>query len=388
MNALRPASAPPPDFAHSTLGFTTAQHVAVGQHMVMPSAVTLAYFGKLPSRGDFVRSARQPVLMQQLDGWLARTMAAMSEDVRWKATFDAATPLHFVCLGPWQRAGLAGYLVPSQDAGGRRYPFMTTGSFDVADPARFLPMSPLALTKLWSRLATSARLAQAAPDLQDAQPQLHADAVVVDTAPDAHRADFERFVANTSVNRLDTLMRAQHRGDAIDAERADDASVRQTILALGLLLRPAVQHGFGRVDKTLSLPLPADPTQRSVVAAFWLALIRPFVMRHDVELAIFFAPRVQRPRMVVGFSGASATLLQSLLDPHPHHHPHRHPPHPSAPQEIDLSQAAWVESAVNETAAGSNGLRKLSTYLHDPQLSLKQVLATFGEAFEVTSSMV
>lgn len=348
-----------PDFAHSTLGFSTAQHVATSQHMVKPSSVTLACFGKLPSRGDFVRSAQQPALMQQLDQWLARAMDAMSADVRWKATFDAATPLHFVFLGPRQRVGLAGYVVPSRDASGRRYPFMTTGSFDVADPARFMAVSPLALTKLWSRLATSARLAQAAADLNDVQPQLHADSVVVDTAPDAHLAGFEQFTLHTSVSALEALLHGP-----------SHVSARQSILALGLLLQPAFKQTLGDASKALALPLPAEPAKRSAVAAFWLALMGRFVAGRDVELAVFFAPRAPRPRMLVGFTGASAKLLHGLLDPTL-----------SADHVIDVGQAEWVEEWVSEAAGATAGLRKLSGYLHEPQLSLMQVMTTFREAF-------
>lgn len=354
-----------PDFAHSTLGFSTASHVASGQHMVAPSRVTLAYFGKLPSRGDFVRSARQPALMQQLDQWLARTMDAMSADVRWKTTFDAATPLHFVFLGPRQRVGLAGYLVPSRDASGRRYPFITTGSFEVADPARFVAMSPLALTKLWSWLARSARLAQEAPDLADVQAQLNADAVavVVDTAPDAHRAGFEQFVSNSSVSSLETLLHGPQR-----------VSARQSILALGLLLQPALRqpeaHGLGTASKALALPLPAEPAKRPAVAAFWLALLSGFAAASDVELAVFFSPRAARPRMLVGFTGASARLLHGLLDPTL-----------GTDHVIDISQAEWVEPWVDDAAGATPSLRKLSGYLHEPQLSLMQVMTTFREAF-------
>ncbi len=344
-----------PDFAHSMLGFSTASHVATGRHLVAPSSVTLAYFGKLPSRGDFVRSARQPALMQQLDLWLARTMDAMSADVRWKSSFDAATPLHFVFLGPRQRAGLAGYLVPSHDASGRRYPFVTTGSFDVADPARFAAVSPLALTRLWSRLARSARLAQESPDLDDALPQLNADSVMVDTAPCAHLAGFEQFVSSTCVSELDAWLRL---------------SARQSILALGLLLQPALQQGLGRADKALALPLPIEPTKRSAVAAFWLTLLSLFVAGSDVELAVFFAPRVSRPRMLVGFTGASARLLHGLLDPAC-----------QADHVVDAGQAAWVEDWVNDAAGATASLRKLSGYLHEPQLSLMQVMTTFREAF-------
>jgi type VI secretion system protein ImpM len=351
-----------PDFAHSTLGFSTAQHVAQGQRMVRPTNVRLDYFGKLPSRGDFVRGAHQPALMQQLDAWVSRAMDALSEDVRWKATFDAATPLHFVFLGPRDPVGLAGYVVPSQDASGRRFPFMTTGTFDVAEPARFMAMSPLALTRLWSRLATSARLAQAAPDLSDAQPQLDAGAVQVDTAPDAHLASFEKFAAATTLADLETML--------LPLGGAAAPVVRQAVLAVGLLLAPTLRQGFAGMDKALALPLPAEPAQRAAVAAFWLALVTRFALRDDVELAVFFAPHLPRPRMLVGFAGASSTLLQGLLDPAL-----------AAAQGVDVSEAAWVEDWVSEAAGATPGVRRLSGYLQEPQLSLKQVMATFREAF-------
>ena len=352
-----------PDFAHSTLGFSTAQHVASGQRMVQPTSVKLDYFGKLPSRGDFVRGAQQPALMQQLDAWVSRAMDSMSQDVRWKMTFDAATPLHFVFLGPRQPVGLAGYVVPSQDASGRRFPFMTTGTFEVAEPARFMAMSPLALTKLWSRLATSARLAQSAPELDDAQPQLVADSVQVDTAPDAHLASFEKFAAATTLADLQAMLRPL--GDT------PAPSLRQTVLALGLLLAPTLQQGFAGIDKALALPLPGEPARRSAVAAFWLALVTRFAARADVELAVFFAPRLPRPRMLVGFAGASSALLQGLLDPAA-----------ASERVIDVSTAEWVEDWVSEAAGATPGLRKLSGYLLEPALSLKQVMATFREAFD------
>lgn len=355
-------STPTPDFAHSTLGLSTAQHVSASRKMITPCAVKLAYFGKLASRGDFVRSPEAPELMQKLDRWLARTMESMSQDVRWKATFDAATPLHFVLLGPRQHQGLAGYVVPSQDSSGRRYPFMTTGTFELGEPARFVAVSPLALTRLWSRLATSARLAQSATDLQDVQPLLHAEAVQIDTAPTAHLAGFEAFAGETTLGMLDTLLRTDDAGAPPVA--------RQTILALGLLLQPAVQPGFAQADKAIALPLPQAASKRSAVAAFWLSLLTRFVVAHDVELAIFFVPHKQRPRMLVGFTGASATLLHGLLDPH---HPGDH--------VLDLSHAAWVEDALTEAAGAPPALRKLSGYLQEPELSLKQTMATFREAF-------
>jgi len=107
------------------------------------------------------------------------------------------------------------------------------------------------------------------------------------------------------------------------------------------------------------------------VAAFWLALVTRFAARADVELAVFFAPRLPRPRMLVGFAGASSALLQGLLDPAA-----------ASERVIDVSTAEWVEDWVSEAAGATPGLRKLSGYLLEPALSLKQVMATFREAFD------
>ncbi|WP_255213726.1 type VI secretion system-associated protein TagF, partial [Burkholderia pseudomallei] len=38
----------------------------------------IAYFGKIPSRGDFVKSAHNPQLLQTLDHWIARAMELLA----------------------------------------------------------------------------------------------------------------------------------------------------------------------------------------------------------------------------------------------------------------------------------------------------------------------
>ena len=69
----------------------------------MSSAVTptkVGYFGKLPSRGDFVKAADNSALIGLLDDWLAQSMELLSVDPRWKIIYDAVPPLHFVFMGP------------------------------------------------------------------------------------------------------------------------------------------------------------------------------------------------------------------------------------------------------------------------------------------------
>ncbi len=53
----------------------------------------LVYFGKLPSRGDFVRSAHHSALIEHLDRWQSQTMERLATDPRWKLRYDAAPTL-------------------------------------------------------------------------------------------------------------------------------------------------------------------------------------------------------------------------------------------------------------------------------------------------------
>ena len=55
----------------------------------------LAYFGKIPSRGDFVKSTNNAQLLQTLDRWIAQAMELLAEDPRWKIVYENARPMNF-----------------------------------------------------------------------------------------------------------------------------------------------------------------------------------------------------------------------------------------------------------------------------------------------------
>jgi len=86
--------------------------------------VSVGYFGKLPSRGDFVKGSASPALMQMLDAWLSEAMDLMRANARWKHAYDAVAPLHFAFAGPRQRHAIGGHIVASSDESSRRYPFL------------------------------------------------------------------------------------------------------------------------------------------------------------------------------------------------------------------------------------------------------------------------
>jgi len=109
-----------------------------------------------------------------------------------------------------------------------------------------------------------------------------------------------------------------------------------------------------------------DASLRGPVAAFWLSLVLGFFRRHDVELGLYLVGHEGQTWLVLGFQGASAATLSTLIDPHT-----------LAQEAVSVNQADWVEDEVQ----ADYGLRKLSNYLRDPGLSLSQALATYQEVF-------
>ena len=320
-----------------------------------PSQIDLLYFGKLPSRGDFVRSAQHPVLLDVLDRWQSQTLERLSGDPRWKQVYDEAPAIAFAVLGTDSGVGLAGHWLSSQDASGRRFPFVTAGAFDLHKPQQAAVLSPLALDALWHHLAQLGQAAHAASDLTEVQARLQAP-VDVQLDFDAARERLSTFMDSHTVAGLEQML----------AAGGNRLSVRQAVLALGVLLRPALVQGGQRMSKMLCLPLPGEPSLRAQVASWWLLLTLGFFTRHAVELGLFLPVRSGPPQLLLGFQGASAVTLEAIIDP-------------VGVQRngVSLVDAAWVEGEVQSDV----GLRKLSTYLQDPGLSLAQAVRTFQEVF-------
>jgi type VI secretion system protein ImpM len=319
-----------------------------------PSTHSLVYFGKLPCRGDFVRSATSPSMIQSLDRWLSSGVELMAEDAHWKQMYDQAPSARFVMLGSQRTTAVAGYLIPSEDSAGRRFPFLVAATLEL-EPDR-MGLSPLLLQPVWSRLAT---LANAACDKRADAATVLADLNIAEApAPSSSTLasdDYRTFLERTTLVQLGRELHV-----------ADGAGVdfRQALLALGLLLQPLLSSGPQPVDKALDLPLPSHEPYRSCMAAFWMELVTAFIARtsHDVSM---FMPEA-KSRLLIGFSAGSAAVLHGLLDERA-----------MSGASVALASSAWVEDCL----AGNYGLKKLSSYLQLPQMSLDQVSKSFHEAF-------
>ncbi|HET7795532.1 MAG TPA: type VI secretion system-associated protein TagF [Rhizobacter sp.] len=322
----------------------------------MTATAQALYFGKLPSRGDFVRSSAGSALIRSIDEWMSQTMELLAEEARWKIVYDAAAPVHFAILGAQRRAGLIGHMAASQDASGRRFPFVMAASFEVADPIAFLPYSPQALSPLWGRLDAQVRQALQADDFAQVQDQLSLQDVELEQRNEVLRESYKNFAQLFTLERLESAVSPP--GQAI--------SFRQTVLALGMLLQPVLTQGHGELSKGLLLPLPRDPLHLPHVLTLWVDLVARFFKRTPAETAILVTLHGEQPVLVLGFHGASPATLRSVIDPEA-----------CRADNVAITEAEWVEDWIGT----DYGLRKLSNHLRDPSLSVAAAVDMFRETF-------
>lgn len=316
----------------------------------------VSYFGKIPSRGDFIKAADNLPLIEILDQWLAQTMALLSEDPRWKIAYDNAKPLDFAFVGPRKKRAIAGHIIASADMAQRRFPFLTMSEMEIEDTEEFVCASPIILSRLWNRLATHGVNILSSSDAAMPLQSLSSTRIDLELRNHGYQAAFADFLEMQTIGSLNSMLsQAGFKGNAC-----------QLILALGLLLQPVMMSNNSRLEKSIVLPLPLDPMYRYLVGGLWMHLITPFVSRADFELALFITKLDQYPALILGFNGASPETLQAILDSHFGESLH-----------ISFDDAHWVDAQVNS----DYGLKKLSSYLVQPDLSLKSALDSFGTTF-------
>lgn len=314
------------------------------------------YFGKIPSRGDFVKSASGTRVISLIDNWVAQGMELLLAEPGWKSSYDAGGTTDFLFIGTRKKHAIVGYMTPSSDASSRRFPFIAATLFELDDALPFLPISPLVMEKHGNH---QRNLMQHAARSHDAAEALNAlNDFPIDTEVDAGTAigRYRTFLANTTLGKLESLL------TLTDSE----ASGRQMVLAVGYLLQPVLTNYATPPQRGLCLPLPKDPFHHALVKAFWLDLISTFLPRTEFELSVLSGQHFGRHKLFVAFNGVPPGLFQAIFDEQA-----------SKERLIDIGQSGWVEEyAMNDLAT-----IKLSSYLNHPELSLEQLVQSFRQGF-------
>ena len=323
---------------------------------MIPTLAMPFYFGKVPSRGDFVRSVAGSALIRDIDDWMSRTMDLLAQDARWKLVYDAAAPIHFAIVSPRSRGALVGHLAVSQDTSGRRFPFVLAAPFDVRDPRAFLPHFPRALAPLWHHFDVRVRQTLASENFGLMQEELVARGLEIEQRPDTLQRPFSAFAQQQSLASLESML----------SDTMCPFSFRRAALALGMLLSPVLAKGHKGLDKGLRFPLPTQQQHIPDVVTLWVSMVSRFFARTSAEIAVFVTLRQSRPVLVIGFHGASPATLRSVLDAEC-----------CSTDNVSVDAAEWVEDWIGEDVA----LRRLSNLLRDPALSIATALDMHAKTF-------
>lgn len=313
-------------------------------------------FGKIPSRGDFIKGQGQHQLISVLDRWVSQGMERLSEDPRWKTAYDTSCPVDFAFVGARSRLSVVGHLRPSLDSSGRRFPFITAATVE-RDDALMFRCAPVGMAHSFASLARIAEAGVAGGEVAE----LLADLDSVNCA-----ADFETALGSDPLGNFVRRSSLESLAGMVGAKNID--AVRRIILAIGLLMRPALGQGSISIDKEIVLPLPADERNRNLVAGLWLYLLTAFLRRTLVELQVIIERRSDSPRLIVGFNGSSPDTLVAALSPEF-----------SVERIIPLIDPEWIEE--QNDVINDYGVAKLSSYLAQPHISLEQAISTFREVF-------
>ncbi|HZW11667.1 MAG TPA: type VI secretion system-associated protein TagF, partial [Noviherbaspirillum sp.] len=302
------------------------------------------YFGKIASRGDFVKSTSGGKVIALIDNWVAQGMEMLIAAPAWKTYYDNAGAIDFLFIATRKKHAISGCLIPSGDASSRRFPFIAATLFETDEALTFLPISPLALERHLSHQRALVHHASKTHDAADTLKKL--DDMPFESKPVAANVveTYETFLVNTSTGALANALLLED----------GYTSVRRLVLALGYLLQPILTSYATPPQKGIALPLPRDPSRISLVKALWLDLISVFLKRAEFELSVFSCIHYGKSKLIVTFNGTTPSAFHALFEE-------------QAAQDhlIDVAQSAWVEDYVGQDPA----IFKLSSYLEHGDLN-------------------
>ncbi|HJV85040.1 MAG TPA: type VI secretion system-associated protein TagF [Noviherbaspirillum sp.] len=328
---------------------TTAKAIQLRNHSSF-------FFGKIASRGDFVRSSPGAKVIALIDNWVTQGMELLIASPDWKNCYDSTAPIDFLFIGTRKKHAICGALIPSADASSRRFPFIAATLFEADESLAFLPLSPLVLERHTNHLRALIHHAAKAADVNDTLATLSEVPLEASFSQGRIIETYGQFLETTTIAMLE------------DALGICDtyATPRQMILATGYLLQPVLTNHADPPQKGLIFPLPCDPAWFALVKALWLDLVSTFVQRAEFELSVFSCMHFGTPKLILTFNGTTPTIFRALLQEQT-----------ASALLVDVSNSAWVEDCLSLDSATS----KLASYLEHGNLSLRQMVETFRQAF-------
>ncbi len=341
---------------------------------ILNTALPLIYFGKIPSRGDFIRSSNN-ILMDTFDNWISLVLKNLSYNnpAQWKNDYDSLKPVNFAFFGKSSKHVLIGSMIKSYDSSGRRFPFLCGISQKISSVPVSFEWLPLYFSDVWQ--ATQSWLSDFISGQHSNQQQL---AHIIEADPNEKILNSNNTYINVKNNydadknsyteflqKIDLLKFAE----SLDG-KFSTFKLKQRILATLMLIEPLSDlDSFQNINKGLHFPVSNSKISTfKYQLQFWYDMLLPFFKkRTNEELSIFQYQNSITAEHELGFNfdNKSDEMLYSILSNN------------SNEYLIDFKNTDWV----NNNILNYPNFVKLSSYLDNDDLKLTHLRNSLFENF-------
>lgn len=331
-------------------------------------SLPLVYFGKLPARGDFIRTRTHISETNDIDTWVSQalteseilgittTQAALTEHSLEEKPFRNGavkedTALYFSHIDTTANKIVTGVLISSHDSNQRSYPLIGFGLMYHDKPKSWMNYVPIKSLSLWDDVSDALMIAKSQTDTIKVMEDLNDCSLVVDQNASTH---YYNFINTTTMQ------------DIADLIGIDKAHLVQQIIATGLLFLPTYAKGFHGLNKSISWALPAEKATAIYMATFWHDLIHGFYQPHQLQLNTYVYRTSAHYQLLLSFSKPDSQLLAQLLT-------HKN----TLPADwVSIGDSGWTQSYIDEDI-GLTRFNKIllqdDLYLYDTRQLFKQI---------------
>lgn len=305
----------------------------------------LVYFGKLPSRGDFVRSRHNASEIDSIDNWISGALESLVH------TSNPLPLVFFSHVDTFKNEVITGVIRHSTDSNNRVYPILGMQIQYIEKIKNWTKYLPVKSFSVWQTVDAALVQAQQAATDSDAIQRLNNTQLAIDDNAVTHYYDFINSIT------LDAIA---------DKIVVNKTQLIEQIIATGLLFLPTFSKGFIGLNKTLCWSLGKNKNTAINLATFWHDLIHGFYLPHEIKINTYLYQSSENYLLTISFNEPQTNVLAQLPQG----------TNNNVDSWVIMDNSDWTQNYIEEDIGLSRFYELLSQdhlYLYDIRQLFKQV---------------